>query len=298
MVGSISELDVSSISTNTVLYKFRDDCNRLICFAHMLTNEQVEMIIMKFYNLLVHNESLLKNDDSQSFFGGFRGELHRLIIQFTKFIVNSDLRDIGRNQLQVLRDVCVRYLDYNVATICILAKIEKYTESINSDLLYEYIETKLIKGSDYERIEALQAIKIVDSALRNKLVKVVLDYVRYVQTIKTSDFIDTISDLIVAGKLSRSVWKKRIDSVLLSIANSIADLVGEEELRMDVMHATNMLAGIVDVKWGETAGTRKWKAITNDRTQFNDVRIAFDLGQSRVIENKDELFEKLILKEE
>ena len=298
VVGSISELDVSSISTNTVLYKFRDDCNRLICFAHMLTNEQVEMIIMKFYNLLVHNESLLKNDDSQSFFGGFRGELHRLIIQFTKFIVNSDLRDIGRNQLQVLRDVCVRYLDYNVATICILAKIEKYTESINSDLLYEYIETKLIKGSDYERIEALQAIKIVDSALRNKLVKVVLDYVRYVQTIKTSDFIDTISDLIVAGKLSRSVWKKRIDSVLLSIANSIADLVGEEELRMDVMHATNMLAGIVDAKWGETAGTRKWKAITNDRTQFNDVRIAFDLGQSRVIENKDELFEKLILKEE
>jgi hypothetical protein len=144
----------------------------------------------------------------------------------------------------------------------------------------------------------LQAIKIVDSALRNKLVKVVLDYVRYVQTIKTSDFIDTISDLIVAGKLSRSVWKKRIDSVLLSIANSIADLVGEEELRMDVMHATNMLAGIVDAKWGETAGTRKWKAITNDRTQFNDVRIAFDLGQSRVIENKDELFEKLILKEE
>ena len=73
-------------------------------------------------------------------------------------------------------------------------KIEKYTKSINSDLLYEYIETKLIKGSDYERIEALQAIKIVDSALRDKLVKVVLDYVRYVQTTKTSDFIDTISD--------------------------------------------------------------------------------------------------------
>ena len=185
--------------------------------------------------------------------------------------------------------------EYQIALA--IEKIEKYTKSINSDLLYEYIETKLIKGSDYERIEALQAIKIVDSALRNKLVKVVLNYVRYVQTTKTSDFIDTISDLIVAGKLSRSVWKKRIDSVLLSIANSIADLVGEEELRMDVMHATNMLAGIVDAKWGETAGTRKWKAITNDRTQFNDVRIAFDLGQSRVIENKDELFEKLILKE-
>ena len=173
-----------------------------------------------------------------------------------------------------------------------------YTKSINSDLLYEYIETKLIKGSDYERIEALQAIKIVDSALRNKFVKVVLDYVRYVQTIKTSDFIDTMSDLIVAGKLSRNFWIKRIDGVLLSIANSVADFVGEEELRMDVMYATNMLAGIVDAKWGETAGTRKWKVITKDRTQFNDVRIAFDLGQSRVIENKDELFEKLILREE
>lgn len=298
MVESISELDVSSISTNTVLYKFRDDCNRLICFARMLTNEQVEMIIKKFYHLLLHNENLLKNDDSQSFLGGFRGELHRLIVQFTNFIVNSDLRDVDGNLLKELQDVCVRYLDYNVATICILAKIDKYTKSINSNLLYEYIETKLIKGSDYERIEALQAIKIVDSALRNKLVKVVLDYVRYVQTIKTSDFIDTMSDLIVAGKLSRNLWIKRIDSVLLSIANSVADFVGEEELRMDVMYATNMLAGIVDAKWGETAGTRKWKVITKDRTQFNDVRIAFDLGQSRVIENKDELFEKLILKEE
>lgn len=297
VVKDISELKVDSISTSTVLYNFRDDCAKIAFFANKLTDEQIENIILQFCHLLVNNEKLLSKDDSNSLMGGFRGELHRLIVQFTKFIANADLANVDGKVLEQLQGICVQYLEYHVATICIIAKTNYYTKLLNQDTLYNYVESMLIHGSFYERIEGLQAIKLVNGVLRNKLMAVIIDYVRYVQTKRTSDFIDTMSDLIIAGKISKTVWKKRIDDTLQSIANTIFDFVGEEELRMDVMYATNMLAGVVYAKWGETDGTNQWRLISEDRSQFNDVRIAFDIGQSRVIKDKDKLFEKLILKE-
>ena len=67
--------------------------------------------------------------------------------------------------------------------------------------------------------------------------------------------------------------------------------------RMDMMYNTNMLAGVVNALWGETEGVIRWKQITQDRKNFNDVRIGFDMGQSRAIKDIDKLFEMLVLRE-
>ena len=42
-------------------------------------------------------------------------------------------------------------------------------------------------------------------------------------------------------------------------------------------------------------GVNRWKDITNDRKNFNDVRAGFDLGQDLVIKDKDELYNRLLL---
>ena len=62
---------------------------------------------------------------------------------------------------------------------------------------------------------------------------------------------------------------------------------------MDVMYYTNMLAGAVSAKWQDTEGTKRWRKITKEEANFNDVRVGFDIGQANVIADNSELLGRL-----
>lgn len=298
VVDSVGKRNVDTVAGNMVLRNFASDCNKLSYFTHSISTPQHEVLITQLSKLLNKNEEILKEDDSKSFMGGFRGELHYLLVQFTKYIANSDLSGVNEDCMCDFQDVCVRYLDYHAATIAIIAKLNNYTNRIGETEIKEYVTKSLVHGSYYEYIEGLQAVRIIrNQKIRADLVKIVFDYAKYSLNYKTKHFVDTISSLIIDKKISKSQWLRPIDDILNSIANTMVDFSGEEELRMDMMYNTNMLAGVVNALWGETEGVIRWKQITQDRKNFNDVRIGFDMGQSRAIKDIDKLFEMLVLRE-
>ena len=298
VVDSVGKRNVDTVERNMVLRNFADDCYKLSYFAGSLVASQHGILITQLCKLLNKNEEILKVDDSKSFMGGFRRELHYLLIQFTKYIANSNLSGVDKNDMCNLQDVCVRYLNYHAATIAIIAQLNNYTNHIDKSEIIEYVAKSLVHGSYYEYIEGLQAVRIIrDKKTQTYLVKIVFDYAKYSLNYKTKHFVDTISSLIIDKKISKSQWLRPVDDILNSIANTMVDFSGEEELRMDMMYNSNMLAGVVNALWGETEGVARWRQITQDRCNFNDVRIGFDIGQSRAIKDNDKLFEMLVLVE-
>ena len=198
--------------------------------------------------------------------------------------------------IQELQDVCERYLTYHVATICIVAKLNNHTQLIDSQKMMGNIRAALLKGEHYECSEGLFALEITtDKKVKNEMMHFILDYVVYAQNWRVLEFIRWIRIYFVDGKLQKRMWLHKMNELLCRVADSIEDFSGEEEYRMDMMFQTNKLAGAVYAKWGEMEGVNRWKEITMNRRNFNDVRAGFDLGQELVIKDKDELNNRLLL---
>ena len=296
VIRRLEDANVNNVSGTTILLDLRECYSMLEGYAGRMTQEQHEIAVGTFIRLLTENEEVLKKDDSRTFMGGFRAELHRLIIYFTRYIVNTNLKRVSEPLIQELQDVCERYLTYHVATICIVAKLNNHTQLIDSQKMMGNIRAALLKGEHYECSEGLFALEITtDKKVKNEMMHFILDYVVYAQNWRVLEFIRWIRIYFVDGKLQKRMWLHKMNELLCRVADSIEDFSGEEEYRMDMMFQTNKLAGAVYAKWGEMEGVNRWKEITMNRRNFNDVRAGFDLGQELVIKDKDELYNRLLL---
>ena len=267
-------------------------------FVDKMTVPQHEQVISKFVELLTKNEEQFKIDDSDTFFGGFRGDVQILVVYFTKYIAHVDLSKLDATILKQLSDICFRYNDYGVAVIAILTKVNSVTNYYSKEFLEEQIMAALMKGTYYKPAEGLQAIRFVnDEALRNKLIEYVLHYVEYCQNRKAQTYIYTLMSFIKDGVIDKSTWQLKIVELLIRVADAIEDFDGPEEDRMDIMYAANMLAGVTNVCFGPNRGVERWKNISRDRLNFNDVRAGFDIGQSMAYGEEKVPVAKLILNE-
>ena len=292
----LEEAYVDKVSGSTILLHLREYYGMLEFFTSKMTPSQHEIAIAKFQRLLVENEKILQKDDSKTFMGGFRGELQKLIIYFTRYISNADLQRIDKQILMGFQEVCERYQLYHVAMLGIIAKLNNYTERSNSQLLIKDIKEALLKGEHYECSEALFAVEITRfKDIQKDIFHFLVEYTTNAQNKRVLAFIRWIQIYIVGGKMQKRIWFHKIDELLCRIADSVADFNGEEEYRMDIMFQANKLAGVVYAKWGEMEGVNRWKEITKDRKNFNDVRAGFDLGQDLVIKDKEELYNRLLL---
>lgn len=285
----VDSLQLRSLSANYQTFEY---------FVDKMTVLQHEQVISKFVDILTTNEKQLRIDDSDTFFGGFRGDVQILVVYFTKYIAHVDLSKIDASSLKQLSDVCKRYNDYGVAMIAILTKVNSATNYYSKEYIEEQIMTALLKGSYYEYSEGLQAIRFVeDESLRNKLIEHVLHYVEYCQSRKAQTYIYTLMSFIKDGIIDKSTWQLKIVELLIRLADAIEDFNGPEEERMDIMYAANMLAGVTYVCFGPNRGAERWKKISRDRENFNDVRAGFDIGQSMAYGEEKVPAKNLILNE-
>lgn len=296
VIRRLEEANVDKVGGSTILLHLREYFGMLEYYASKLTSLQHEIAIAKFQRLLEENEKILKKDDSKTFMGGFRGELQKLIIYFTRYIANADLQNIEEQILVGFQEVCERYMSYHVAMLGIIAKLNNYTERTDSQQLMQDIKETLLKGEHYEYSEALYAVEITRfKDIQKNIFHFLVEYTTNAQNMRVLAFVRWIRMYIVGGKMQKRIWFHKINELLCRIADAVADFNGEEEYRMDIMFQTNKLAGAVYAKWGEMEGVNRWKDITNDRKNFNDVRAGFDLGQDLVIRDKDELPSRLLL---
>lgn len=296
IIRRIEESNVDKVGGSTILFHLREYYGMLEYYASKLTSMQHEIAISKFQRLLEENEKILKKDDSKTFMGGFRGELQKLIIYFTRYIANANLQNIDEQILVGFQEVCKRYQSYHVAMLGIIAKLNNYTEKTDSQQLMKDIKEALLKGEHYEYSEALYAVEITRyKDIQKDIFHFLVEYTTNAQNKRVLTFIRWMRMYIVGGKMPKRIWFHKIDELLCRIADAVADFNGEEEYRMDFMFQANKLAGAVYAKWGEMEGVNRWKDITNDRKNFNDVRAGFDLGQDLVIKDKNELHSRLLL---
>lgn len=296
IIRRLEETNVDKVGGSAILLHLREYYGMLEFYVSKMTPLQHEIAINKFQRLLVENEKILQKDDSKTFMGGFRGELQKLIIYYTRYIANANLQTIDEQILVELQKVCERYLSYNVAMLGVIAKLNNYTERTDSQLLMKDIKEALLKGEHYEYSEALYAVEITRfKDIQKDIFHFLVEYTTNAQNMRVLSFIKWIRMYIVDGKMQKRIWFHKINELLCRIADSVADFNGEEEFRMDIMFQANKLAGAVYAKWGEMEGVDRWKDITKDRKNFNDVRAGFDLGQDLVIKDKDELYNRLLL---
>ena len=298
VVDSIVSADVENISSTADLMTMRTNFNIIEYFTKELTNEQHELIIAKFIELLTNNEERFKEDDSAVFLGGFRNDVQQLVVYFTRYFAYLDLQEIDASLLKKLMDVCLRYNEYHVAMIAIITKVNNSIHRFASSTMHEKINAALLKGTYYEYAEGLQAIRLLDDEeARNKLINSLIFYVEYCQDKKAQPFLYTLMSLICDNVMKKSEWQPKISEVLNRIADVVVDFNGQEEGRMDIMYYANMLAGVVNVRWGDIRGVERWKNITLDRANFNDVRAGFDIGQSMAYGEEKVPVKNLILNE-
>lgn len=296
IIRRIEESNVDKVGGSTILFHLRNYYGMLEYYTSKLAPSQHEIAISKFQRLLVENEKILKKDDSKTFMGGFRGELQRLIIYFTRYIANANLQNLDEQILVGFQEVCERYQSYHAAMLGIIAKLNNYTEKTDSQQLMKDIKETLLKGGYHEYSEALYAVEITRyKDIQKGIFHFLVEYTTNAQNKRVLTFIRWIRMYIVGGKMSKGIWFHKIDELLCRIADAVADFNGSEEYRMDFMFQANKLAGAVYAKWGEMEGVNRWKDITNDRKNFNDVRAGFDLGQDLIIKDKDELRRRLLL---
>ena len=287
VLDTIHERDVEKIRSTEVINKLRTAITLLIDYVPYLSEYQHEIVLSKICQLLKNNEDILKKDDSESFLGGLRGSLQQLIVQFTRYVAKSDFTDVRHDLLEELEDICLRYTEYKVATIAIVVILDNYNRKIADIALIEHVKNALIKGSYLEYVEGLQSISHTEVfSIRHELTKFIVDYASYSINKRTKHFVSAITGLIEDGKIGRR-WTRRTCELLNRIADSVSDFEGDEEMRMDLMYFTNMLAGAVSATWGESEETKRWKAITQDNANFNDVRVGYDLGQAGVIDAEE-----------
>lgn len=298
IVENIVATPVENVVSTLELMSLRTNYNALEYYTTELTKEQHEQVITKFVELLIKNEEHFKIDDSATLFGGFRNDVQLLVVQFTKYFAYLDLQNIESTLLNNLMDVCERYNDYQLAMVAILTKLNNLLHHYTNAVIGEKISVSLAKGTYYEYAEGLQAVRLVENTpLRNKLVESMVYYVEYCQDRKAQAFLYTLMNLINDKVLQKSGWQQKIGEMLNRIADAVVDFNGSEEERMDIMYYANMLAGAVHVRWGDNNGVKRWKEISLSRSNFNDVRAGFDIGQSMAYGDKKMPIKKLLLDE-
>lgn len=296
IIEDIAATPVENITSTLELMSLRTNYNALEYFTTDLTKDQHEQVIAKFIELLIKNEEHFKIDDSATLLGGFRNDVQLLVVQFTKYFAYLNLQNIEPTLLNNLMDVCERYNDYQLAMVAILTKLNNTLHRYTNAIIGEKISVSLMKGTYYEYAEGLQAVQLVENtSLRNKLVEAIVYYVEYCHDRKAQAFLYTLMNLINDRVLQKSGWLQKIGEMLNRIADAVGDFNGSEEERMDVMFYANMLAGVVHVRWGDNNGVRRWREITLNRSNFNDVRAGFDIGQSMAFGDKKMPIKKLLL---
>lgn len=296
MVSKINKMDLTSLR-GTVLMDMRQNIGSLMYLDEYITPAQHEMVLSKIYTLLNSHADTLLKDDSSEIFGGFRTEVRYLASVLMVYMSRCDIVGVSQTLLTDFMDCVVRYNESGVPMIGVMVKLNQYTNYLSEEDMKKHIEDSLLNQNDTICWNGLQAVKMLskNSPLKTALLTMMLDYASYAQTSRVADYLHVLSDMVIKGVLRKDKYEQRIDAMLDKLALNINKYNVPMESKVDISYWANYLAGAMAAKWCGGNGVMKWREISKDSTCFNDVRVAFDLGQVAVKGRKS--VEKLILKE-
>ena len=275
-IDSLSKLEVTNINSSVVFDSFCNLLGRLYIFTDRIDPTMHQQIIEKFVYLVDNNEKTLSKDDSEEFFGGFHGEMTRLIRRMEDYLFNSDLSSVSVNEVCRLTDSVAKLAVWNYRHLAMQILLCKYDRRLKESEIKNEIDEKIpIYGNHRDAYQAL----IFLSKRNTNFQQIMLGIIRfcmYSTSLIVYDWLDALAYFVKENVLTKGTKVQLLKMLSFVYDNYKDNLSADADVVNDIWYNAGRLAGVVAKHWGDTSETDKWKnLLSTDDSIFNEVRYAF-----------------------
>lgn len=278
IVDEILSMNLASIR-GTIMTDLADDLRVLRYPAGKMTMQQNKQILSKVYDFLEKHKETLKEDDSETIFGGLRRECNVVMGVLMNYLYRMRLKDVPSDLLVSLESLLIEYWQNDVATIACVSLLNEHTDMLTEEQWIDILDESLESDNYLMSWYALQGVILLkNKRVKRSLVSTMIQYASFAQTIRVPDYIRTISNMIKESTISKSDYQNRVAEMLNRIDNNVDSYSCDEETKVDIKYQAEYLAGIVASKWDDCVACSHWRERAQDSREFNDVRVGYDLG--------------------
>jgi len=294
MVEDICDLDLSSLH-GTVMTEIEENLRGLRYLAGKMSVQQNEQILNKLCEFLEKHQDTLKEDDSETMFGGLRRECNRIMGVMMNYLYRVKMKEVSPDVLCRLEADLIAYWKNGVASIACISLLNEHTNMLTEDEWIEILDASLDSDNYLMSWYALQGVLLLkNKRVKRNLVSTMIQYATFSQTMRVPDYVRTLSNMVKESTISKSDYLNRISEMLSRIESNVDSYTCDEETRVDIKYQAGYLAGIIAAKWEDCDACGLWRERAQDSREFNDVRIAYDMGVCDVKREKITLEKCLI----
>lgn len=272
---------------STPIHNCEQALDHLRAHYKVISNEKLELCIRKICEVLETNEEKLKKDDSNTFLGGLRQISSSLVKMISDFVVAIDVNGVSKESISRLYEIMKRFRDYNFSCLSSVVKLNQIIKKDRIVIIRGMIDDDLASDNDRISQEAVNAIRVYaeHEVLTSKMLQSVISFIGLSQNHSVCDALLCLKDLL-QNSLVEDTKFSSIDAMLLRLNGQMNSRSVPDEYKTDYSYYANLLAGFMESNIegaDQMEGVKAWHNYSADVNNFNDVRLAFEIGRSQKI---------------